>query len=136
MSAQAHTFAWQRGLPLLGSNITPAGGSALSTWRVVGPITEANAHGINNEDKDENARLKGEYHDDLKRTIQLRLKIPSGAALPGLNTVITIASASALTNRYNGTWKVADLGIEFKADDAWEIPVTLVQNEYLTYSAS
>jgi hypothetical protein len=136
MAEVAHSFAYYTGLPLTGANITPAGGSALTTSRIVGDITEENEHRINEEDLDEDAHLVGERHDDKTRKISFTLSVPSGATLPEINTVVTIATAAAFANRYNGVWKIEKIGAAFKADKRVEIPVTLVRHEYLTYSAS
>lgn len=132
--AQTHTFAYLKNLPLAGTNITPSGGSALSTSRVVGPITEENSHRVNMEDINESGRKVGSYHDDLERTIKFKLRIPTSFTVPALNSVLTIASASTLTNRYNGTWKISGIGLAFTADDATEVDVTCVQDEFITYA--
>jgi hypothetical protein len=134
MAAITHTFAYLRALPIAGTNITPSGGSALTTCRVVGPITEEREHRINNEDIDENGRLVGQYHDDLVTRISLSIKVPTGFTVPGINTTVTIASATALSNRYNGVWKITKSPIEFKSDDAAEVKLDLEKHENLTYT--
>lgn len=134
MAAITHTFAYLRALPIAGTNITPSGGSALTTCRVVGPITEEREHRINNEDINESGQLVGEYHDDLVTRISLSIKVPTSFTVPLLNSTVTIASATALTNRYNGVWKIEKAPIEFKTDDAAEVKLNLVKHENLTYT--
>lgn len=133
MSEITHSFAYFTGLPLLGSNITPDGGSAITTCRIVGPITDDDEHRVNEEDENESGQLVGERHDDLKRTINFTIKFPTGFTVPGLNTVFTIAGAGALGNRFNGVWKIAKKPIEFKANGAAELKITAIKNEYFNY---
>lgn len=134
MAAITHSFAYLRSLPIAGTNITPSGGSALTTCRVVGPITEERESRINNEDTDENGKLAGEYHDDVTTRLNLTIKVPTAFTVPLINTTVTIASATALSNRYNGVWKIEKEPIEFKSDDAAEVKLSLVKHEYLTYT--
>lgn len=136
MAAISHSFAYYTGLPLAGSNITPAGGTALTTCRVVSAIIETSDFRVNNEDISESGHLVGERHDDKKTTIKLTLSVPVAYALPEKGTVITIAGATGSDTRYNGTWKVENMEPAFKSDDKMEVPLTLVKHQYLTYSAS
>lgn len=136
MPAIAHTFAYFRGLPLLGSNITAEGGTALTTCRVVGPITEDTEHRINLEDVNESGVLVGELHDDLTTHINLTVKFPTGFTPPTLNKIVTLAGATGLAARYNGVWKLAKAPIEFKSgEECAEMKLELVKHAGITYAA-
>lgn len=136
MAAETHSFAYYTGLPLAGANLTPEGaGAALTTSRVAGKVVEENEFKIRNVDENESGQMVGERLDDKTRRIRLTLHIPTGATIPAIGTVITIASASSFSNRYNGVWKIDDIGLAFDAKDRVELPVTLIKHEYFDYSA-
>lgn len=139
--ATDHGFAYLKGIPMLGTQITLDSDSTNlgTSCRVVGPLEYTPSHRIKNEDINESGQLVGERQDDLQETLSFSLKLKStfdDYARLKIGFIITLAlTSSTIQARYNGAWQLDTIGETWVADDALMVKVTIRRNANLTLSA-
>ena len=142
--ATAHNWAFIKGLPMTGAQITlDSEGAAIGTaCKIVGSIDYKQNNRIKNENIDEQGRLVGEQRDDLEETIGITVQFPTSFTVAdfaklqqGYIVTLALTTSSIQADRYNGDWQIDDIGESWNPDSAMQCKLSIRRNENLTLSA-